>query len=232
MYQSEAVPQSIVFLTDEAGESKRFIDEMAQEDFLVRVFAKKWNTYENALFQGADLIIVDSSRISLEEVSTFSRIRSVHRGLLGVFTSDVDEMFQVMLYEQGVDALMIKPMKPLLLVAKVRALLRRSCRSAHLDRLTLGDLQINGSSRKAVFGGEEIPLSSREFDLLWYLAKNASVTLDRDRLYRNVFGVEYNGYDRSVDMYISRIRQKLAETTSLPSPIKTVRGKGYLFAVD
>ncbi len=232
MYQSEAVPQSIVFLTNEAGESKRFIDEMAQEDFLVRVCAKEWNSYENALFQGADLIIVDSNRMSLEEVSMFSRIRSVHRGLLSVFTSEMDEMFQVMLYEQGVDALMIKPMKPLLLVAKVRALLRRTCRANHFDRVTLGDLQINGSARKASFAGEEIPLSSREFDLLWYLAKNASVTLDRDRLYRNVFGVEYNGYDRSVDMYISRIRQKLSETTCFPAPIKTVRGKGYLFTVD
>lgn len=232
MYQPETVSQSIVFLTNEAGESKQFLDKMAQEDFLVRVFDKDWNTYENALLQGADLIIVDSSRMSLEEVSTFSRIRSVHRGLLSVFTSEVDEMFQVMLYEQGVDALMIKPMQPLLLVAKVRALLRRASHTNHLDRVTFGDLQINGSARKASFAGEEIPLSSREFDLLWYLAKNASVTLDRDRLYRNVFGVEYNGYDRSVDMYISRIRQKLAESTDLPSLIKTVRGRGYLFTVD
>lgn len=232
MYQSEAVPQSIVFLTNEAVQSKHFIDEMAQEDFMVRVFAKEWNSYENALFQGADLVIVDSSRMSLEEISAFSRIRSVHRGLLGVFTSELDEMFQVMLYEQGVDALMIKPMKPLLLVAKVRALLRRSCRTNQLDRVTFGDLQISGSARKASFAGEEIPFSSREFDLLWYLAKNASVTLDRDRLYRNVFGIEYNGYDRSVDMYISRIRQKLSETTNLPSPIKTVRSRGYLFTVD
>ena len=68
--------------------------------------------------------------------------------------------------------------------------------------------------------------------ILWYLAKNACTTLDRDHLYKSVFGIEYNGYDRSIDMYIARIRSKMAPYHNLAPMIKTVRGSGYLFAAE
>lgn len=232
MFQAEQKKQSIIFLTDKKEDVHQYNDEMIRGGFDVQLLAKTWEQYEQAMFQTTDLIIVESGNLSLEELSVFSKIRSMHKGLLTVFTDPVDEMFQVMLYEQGVDALFVKPMKPLLLLARVRALFRRNNRWKSADNVVMNGLEINGGVRSATFDGEEIPLSSREFDLLWYLAKNSCVTIDRDRLYKNVFGVEYNGYDRSVDMYISRIRQKLAQNTNLPSPIKTVRGKGYLFTAD
>lgn len=85
--------------------------------------------------------------------------------------------------------------------------------------------------RRAAYLGEELPFTSREFDLLWHLAKNACTTLDRDQLLEAVFGIEYNGYDRSIDMYIARIRSKMAGYNLAPM-IKTVRGSGYLFAAE
>lgn len=232
MLQAETKKQNIVFLTENKDGVQQYVEEISQGGFEVQVLDKSWEQAEQVMFQTTDLIIVESEKLSLEELSIFSRIRSLHKRLLTVFTDPVDDIFQVMLYEQGVDALMIKPMKPLLLAARVRALFRRNYRWKAGDNVVLNGLEINGGVRSATFDGEEIPLSSREFDLLWYLAKNSCVTIDRDRLYKNVFGVEYNGYDRSVDMYISRIRQKLSQNTNLPSPIKTVRGKGYLFTAD
>lgn len=224
--------QSILFLTDDKERSRPFIDEMRREKIEVHLSAKNWKRCEYSFFQGVDLVILESERLSLEELSMYTRIRSVHKGLLTVFTEKLDEMFQVMLYEQGVDALLIKPIKPLLFLAQIRALFRRNNRWKPSDNVVFNGLEINGGSRSATFEGEEIPLSSREFDLLWYLAQNSCITIDRDKLYQNVFGVEYNGYDRAVDMYISRIRQKLSENTTLPSPIKTVRGRGYLFTAE
>jgi two-component system response regulator RstA len=152
--------------------------------------------------------------------------------LLVLLSNEIDELLQVMIYEQGIDDLLIKPVNPLLMLAHIRALFRRNCRRGLTANLDFNGLKINGSTRQASYRGEDIPLSSREFDLLWYLAQNACMTLDRDRLYKNVFGVEYNGYDRSIDMYISRLRTKLSESTGLPPVIKTVRGKGYLFVVE
>lgn len=232
MAYPSATSQTILFLTNEKDGVRPFVDEMTREKIEVHVSSKNCKMYEHTFFQGVDLVIIESDELSLEELSTFSRIRSVHKGLITVFTGKVDEMFQVMLYEQGIDALFVKPIMPLLFSAQVRALFRRNNRWNPSDNVVFNGLEINGGSRSVTFEGEEVPLSSTEFDLLWYLAKNSSVTIDRDRLYQNVFGVEYNGYDRSVDMYISRIRQKIFKTTSFPSPIKTVRGKGYLFTGD
>lgn len=77
-----------------------------------------------------------------------------------------------------------------------------------------------------------MPLTTREFEILAYLAMNSGVTIDRDQLYSDVMGTEFNGYDRSIDMYISRIRNKIAVYNDQCTIIKTVRGRGYLFVSD
>jgi two-component system response regulator RstA len=124
-------------------------------------------------------------------------------------------------------------MHPLLMLARISALLRRiSHRSPPPAHLLFNGLEINYGLRRASYRGEEIPLTTRKFDMHWHLAQNACTTLDRDRLYRAVFGIEYNGYDRSIDMYIARIRSKMAHYPPLAPMIKTVRGSGYLFATE
>jgi len=137
-----------------------------------------------------------------------------------------------MLYEQGIDVMLIKPINPLLLLAKIRAIFRLNGIRRPNSQLTFNGLEIDGGARRASYNGDDLPLSSREFDILWYMAQNSHDVLDRDRLYKNVFGTTYNGYDRSIDMYISRLRNKLVEKTDLPPMIKTVRGRGYLFATE
>jgi two-component system response regulator RstA len=233
MPSSKDVSKSIVFLTDAADQdSRRFIEAMTREEFRVMVYPRNAVHLENDLFQDADLIIIESCKFSLEELSKFSQVRRKFKGVLAVLAENIDDMLQVMLYEQGIDALLIKPINPLLMLAQIRAIFRCNGKQKMADNLVFNGLEINGRARYASYLGDEIPLSSREFDILWYMAQNACNTLDRDRLYKNVFGVEYNGYDRSIDMYISRLRTKLAEGTNLPPIIKTVRGKGYLFAAE
>jgi len=232
MVSSNTRQKKIVLLTDEEESTQSLIMAMRQEEFIVKVLVRGQSNLDLSSLEGVDLFIIESNRFSLEELSVFARIRSFYSGLLVILSNEIDDMLQVMLYEQGIDDLLLQPVNPLLLLAHIRALFRRNGQRLPQQNLNFNGLEINGSARRATYQGDEIPLSSREFDLLWYMARNAYTTLDRDRLYKNVFGIEYNGYDRAVDMYISRIRTKLSETTNLPPVIKTVRGRGYLFVVE
>jgi two-component system response regulator RstA len=224
--------RSIVIFTDDEKGASLLANALIQEEFSVRLQTKTANQFDNYSPQGTDLLIIDSGKFSLEEVSTYPRIRAIHTGLLMLLIDKIDEMLQVLLLEQGIDDLLVKPMNHLLLLARIRALLRRNSKRVAPANLNFNGLEINAGLRRATCGGQEIPLTSREFDLLWHLAKNACTTLDRDHLYKAVFGIEYNGYDRSIDMYIARIRSKMAFHPNLSQMIKTVRGNGYLFAAE
>ena len=223
---------TIVLLTEDEGGCQSLISALAEEDFVVRCQRKSADAVIAAGGRDIELLILDSGRFSLEELSIFPRIRSVYTGLLMVLIDRIDEMLQVLLYEQGADDLLLKPVNPLLMAARIRALLRRSQLRAAPAHLLFNGLEINPGLRRTAYLGEEIPLTAREFDLFWHLAKHACTTLDRDHLYRAVFGIEYNGYDRSIDMYIARIRAKMAKFAGLDTLIKTVRGTGYLFAAE
>ena len=223
---------TILLLTEDEDGCQSLVSALAQEDFAVRCGRKTSETLRGLGGRETELLILDSGRFSLEELSVFPRIRSVYTGLLMVLIDHIDEMLQVLLYEQGVDDLLLKPVNHLLLAARIRALLRRSQLRTAPSHLLFNGLEINPGLRRTAYMGEEISLTSREFDLFWYLAKHACTTLDRDHLYRAVFGIEYNGYDRSIDMYIARIRAKMAKFPGLDTLIKTVRGTGYLFAAE
>lgn len=224
--------KSIVFVTDNENESSSLVNILIQEKFTVRLQTTNKEHLTNFTPQNTDLLIIDSSRFSLEELATYPRIRAVYTGPLMILINHIDEMLQVLLYEQGVDDLLVKPMNHLLMLARIRALLRRNDNRTAPPHLLFNGLEINGGLRRAAYQGQEIPFTSREFDLIWYLAKNACTTLDRDHLYRAVFGIEYNGYDRAIDMYVARIRSKMAVYPNLSQMIKTVRGNGYLFAAE
>lgn len=219
-------------LTEDEQANLALIEALDKEDFSVRLLNKKNDCLAELPCRETELMILDSGRFSLEELSSLPRIRAVYTGLLMLLIEDIDEMLQVLLYEQGVDDLLVKPINHLLIAARIRALFRRNQQRSAPANLLFNGLEINQGLRRASYLGEEIPFTSREFDLLWYLAKNACTTLDRDQLYRAVFGIEYNGYDRSIDMYIARIRSKIGQYSTLSAMIKTVRGTGYLFAAE
>lgn len=222
--------KSIIFITENEKASKPLVDSLVQEGYTVSLRLKSKDKLEITLFQDLDLLIIDAQKLSLDALSAYQQIRTVYTGLLMILIEGIDEMLQVLLYEQGVDEIMIKPISHLLMLARIRALLRRKDSRAIPVNLVFNGLEINGGLRLASYHDQEIPLTAREFDLLWYLARNSCITLDRDHLYKAVFGIEYNGYDRSIDMYIARIRSKMAFHPGLPQMIKTVRGSGYLFA--
>ena len=224
--------QSILFVTRDKQGSAYLIDALEQEHFPVVLEKKQGNGPDDRMFTGIDMCIIESEEFSLAEISTYSGIRGKFSGPILALSSEIDVLLQVLLFEHGVDDLLFMPVNPLLFLARIRALFRRSRTGIKPRSLVFNQLEINGGARTVSYKGHTLTLSTKEFDLLWFLARNAYSTMDRDSLYENVLGIEYNGYDRSVDMYVSRIRTKFSECTDLPEIIKTVRGKGYLFAAD
>ncbi len=135
----------------------------------------------------------------------------------------------------GADDYVAKPAQPRVLLARIRALLRRSDKIADDDvpqRLEFDDLVIDNGGRSVTLEGHPVEFTSAEYDLLWLLASNAGRILSREDIFERLRGIEYDGQDRSIDVRISRIRPKIGDDPDNPRRIKTVRSKGYLFVKE
>ena len=151
-----------------------------------------------------------------------------------MLTARTDDMDQVLGLEMGADDYVPKPVQPRVLLARMRALLRRldGAEVSGESRLTFQDLEIDNATREAWLKGERIDLTSAEFDLLWLLASHAGRVLTREEIFSQLRGIRYDGQDRSIDVRVSRIRPKIGDDPHHPHRIKTVRSKGYLFVKD
>jgi len=139
--------------------------------------------------------------------------------------------------EMGADDYVCKPVRPRVLLARIRALLRRMegnvvQAASERRRLQFGQLVVDNAMREAWLGEQAIELTSAEFDLLWLLTSNAGRILSREEIFNALRGIEYDGQDRSIDVRISRIRPKIGDDPMHPRLIKTVRSKGYLFVAE
>ena len=157
-----------------------------------------------------------------------------HRGLRVVERDE--DLDQILGLELGADDYIAKPVQPRLLLARIKALLRRAPTTQDSDsenadgELAFGSFRISQATRSTHLGSESIELTTAEFDLLWLLASHAGSVLSRDDLLQQLRGIGFDGLDRSIDARISRLRRKLGDDPENPTRIKTVRGKGYLFS--
>ncbi len=161
-------------------------------------------------------------------------LREIFPGPILIFTARDSDIDQVIGLEAGADDYVAKPVDPMVLLARTRALLRRagSPPAGAPQELTLGALRISPSAQQAWLDGEAVDLTTQEFELLWLLARHAGKILSRQEIFRSVRGIEYDGLDRSIDGRISRLRRKLGDSATAPTRIKTVWGKGYLLVPD
>lgn len=151
-------------------------------------------------------------------------------------------MDQVAGLELGADDHVNKPIEPRVLLARIRALLRRMEKTADASRalqdsipkqnLQFGRLRICHASRTTFLDHQPVDLTTSEFDLLSLLASHAGTVLDRDRIFAQMRGIDSDGLDRSIDIAISRLRKKLETDPSQPTRIKTIWRQGYLFVGD
>lgn len=189
-----------------------------------------------------DLIILDVMLPGKSGFDICRDIRTWFKGFILIMTASEDDIDEIVGLEMGADDYLAKPIEPRLLLARIRALLRR--KQADLEAsdpfknnvsdsssniLSFNNLIINGDNRKVLLNNQEIDLTTAEFDLLWLLANSAGQILSRDDIFSQVRGIDFDGSDRSIDARVSRLRRKLSDDPEMPRLIKTVRGKGYLF---
>lgn len=180
-----------------------------------------------------DLVILDLMLPGIDGLTVCKQIRSTYFGPIIMLTALNDEIDEVTGLEVGADDYLAKPIKPRVLLAHVRAQLRRQNLSQALnDTATVAfgndEFSVSLSSRELTQNGTTIMLTSAEFDLLWLLAESVGKVLTREELHKTIFGLPYDGTDRSLDLRISRIRRKLGDSSKDPKIIKTVRNVGYL----
>lgn len=188
-----------------------------------------------------DLVVLDLMLPGEDGLAVCRIVRPHYSGPILMLTARTEDLDQVLGLEMGADDYVAKPVRPRVLLARIRALLRRAKQDAASDtdaeesaseRLEFGALLIDNAMREAWLNGESIDLTSAEFDLLWLLSSNAGRVLSREEIFNQLRGIEYDGQDRSIDVRVSRIRPKVGDDPINPRRIKTVRSKGYLFVKE
>jgi len=134
------------------------------------------------------------------------------------------EYDKVLALDTGADDYITKPFGMMEMVSRIKAVLRRSGPKAESDELRVGDISVNISRHTVKAGGKEIALTLKEFELLRYMMENEGIVLSRDKLLQRIWGYDYDGETRTVDVHVRMLRQKLGESGNL---IQTVRGVGY-----
>lgn len=143
-----------------------------------------------------------------------------------MLTAKGSEYDKVMGLESGADDYVSKPFGMMELLARVKALLRRTedLRPAQENRYIIGDLTVNQKRHEVLVKGEAVTLTKKEFDMLCYLLENKGMVLTRDQLLNQIWGYDFDGENRTVDVHIRTLRQKLGDCGTY---IETIRGIGY-----
>jgi two-component system, OmpR family, phosphate regulon response regulator OmpR len=185
--------------------------------------------------EAPDAIILDLMLPDLDGFEVCRRLRAASDVPILMLTARGDDTDRIVGLEIGADDYLAKPFNPRVLLARLRAMLRRrggqgGSNRPSADTLHFGRLQVDRGSRAVRVDGETRSLTSYQFDLLVALAENAGRVLNRDRLLDLVKGQDLEAFDRSIDVHVSRIRAAIEDDPKHPRRIITVRGAGYVFA--
>ena len=176
-----------------------------------------------------DLVILDVMLPDMDGFEVCKQIRKDSLIPIIMLTARGDVMDKIVGLEIGADDYLAKPFEPRELVARIQSVLRRSNNESKSGIRQFGDLSINLNNHEVKLKGNIIPLTSTEFQLLQLFIQHPDEVLSRDLIMESVQGIEWESYNRSVDVLVSRLRQKLGDDPKHPTYLKTIWGTGYLF---
>lgn len=224
---------NILLVEDDKALAEVIQEYLINEGFSVQLVSDGIEACSRIVEDQPELVILDIMLPGKDGLTVCREVRPGYSGYIIMFTAREDEIDQIVGLELGADDYLIKPVKPRLLLAKVKAFLRRggaeNNETKPTQTLEFNKLVINLEKREVILDSELIALTSAEYDLLIVLAKRAGSILSRDEITKKLSGGEYDGLERTIDNKISQLRRKLGDDASVPTRIKTIRSKGYLF---
>jgi DNA-binding response OmpR family regulator len=223
----------ILIVEDDLELAALIADRLKKEGYQTFHVTNGKEAVAEVLEKNPDLVILDLMLPEMDGFEVCRQVRPTYRGTILILTARDDDLDQIIGLELGADDYVVKPVRPRVLLARIRALLRRNAKISSDSEsavLRVGDLIVDGTSREVHFGSQPIHLTTAEFDLLFFLANHAGNPVSRDEIHLALYNTEYDGLDRAIDVYVSRIRQKLGDDPHHPRLLKTVRGVGYLLS--
>lgn len=190
------------------------------------------------LSETIDLILLDVMMPKLNGMETLKRLRETWQTPVLMLTAKGEEIDRVIGLELGADDYLPKPFSDRELLARIRAILRRTQTSSatstnkHVDTITYQDIQIYPGKQEAYCQEQLIDLTTTEFALLSHFVQNPGQTLTKEVLSLDVLGKRLSAFDRAIDMHVSNLRKKLPERDDGKPRIKTLRGRGYLLVEE
>lgn len=228
----------ILVIDDDTELCDLLIEYLEPEGFEVQAVHDPESGIRESLSGNHALVVLDVMLPGLSGFEVLRHIRKESSVPVLMLTARGDEVDRIVGLEIGADDYLPKPFNPRELIARIRAIQRRSApqpragpATAQRRRITVGDVELDTGTRAVRRGGEPVELTAVEFGLLEVLLKQAGQVVNRAELVKGVLGRSLSPYDRSIDVHISSLRKKLGRAADDRERIKTVRGIGYLYAL-
>lgn len=224
------VAEKILIVEDDERVAKLLVQFLRIEQFDVDWVACGAQAVEKVKAEPPDLIVLDLMLPKMDGIEVCEAIRPFYHNAILMLTASEGDLQEVTALNAGIDDFLTKPIRTHVLLARIKALLRRQA-PQKVSKITVNDLDIDHDKRLVTRDGVALDLSDSEFELLWVLASRAGIVIKRDELFYLLRGKEYDGLDRSIDMRVSQLRKKLGQNQGREY-IKTLRQLGYLFMKD
>ncbi len=225
--------ERILIIDDDAELCDLAAEYLAPDGFAVEAITQPEKGLQRALSGEHALAVLDVMMPGLSGFDVLRQLRATSRLPVLMLTARGSDVDRIVGLELGADDYLPKPFNPRELVARIRAILRRTLpanNENHTNRIVVGDVELDGNARVVKRGGEKIDVTSAEFDLLVALLNVAGNVISREELSQQVLGRTFNPLDRSIDTHISNLRKKLGVEINHVERIKSVRGVGYIYA--
>jgi len=223
-----------LLVEDEPDLGAMVSDYLQEHGFDVTLETRGDRAVDHILSHSPDVVILDINLPGCDGFEVCRRVRDEYSGTIVMLTARASEVDEVLGFECGADDYLAKPVRPKALLARIRVHLKKHpiADDTTVSPIRIGSLLIDPSRRLVQIDHREIEISSAEFDVLYLLASNAGKPLGRADIYQAIHGVKFDGLDRSIDLRISRLRKKLGDDPLHPKRIKSIRGTGYLLALE
>ena len=220
-----------ILLVDDDESLNRLVHQYLQgQGFNVSIVTDGIAAVEAITRDQPDLVILDLMLPGQDGLSVCRDVRPGYNGIILMLTALDDDIDEVAGLETGADDYLAKPVRPRVLLARIRALLRRRENDSKESATSIAtsQLTIDRSTLCVTVNDTRVDVTDAEFALLWLFAENKGEVLSRDDINKSLRGLEHDGTDRSIDLRVSRLRKKIGDDPKHPVMIKSVRGKGYL----